>query len=391
MTKWKGEAASYAPNAAQLVATVARAWSARLLPVALLMGLAAGSASGADRYWDPNGTAPGRGGTGTWNTTGLFWSPNNDGTSGPYTFWSNGGLDDAIFGDATTGSGFVGTVTLGAPITVHNMTFEDDTLTPFVETAYTITGSTLTLGGVTPTINVIGTATDIVTIDSIVAGTAGLTKTGGGILALTGANTFSGTITVNAGRLSVNGDGALGNAANGLTMGAGTGLLSTGALSATRVVTVSGQVDVLDTLVAANGVGSARFTGTGGLNIGNNVRMTNDANDYTGPTVFSPTNYATSNYYFSSMANLGVASSLGAPVTAANGLITVNSAGNSAGLAHYTGDGDSSNRNWQLNTSGFGRPAIINDGSGTLTLTGTIAANVGATFWPPASAPGAMC
>ncbi|WP_192260157.1 hypothetical protein [Mesorhizobium caraganae] len=46
LARWphdQGEAASYAPNAAHLVATVARAWSARLLPAALLMGLAAGS------------------------------------------------------------------------------------------------------------------------------------------------------------------------------------------------------------------------------------------------------------------------------------------------------------------------------------------------------------
>ncbi|MER8644425.1 autotransporter-associated beta strand repeat-containing protein [Mesorhizobium sp. M1252] len=377
MTKCNGEAASYAPSMAQLVRATVRAWGVRLLPAALLMGLAAGSASSADRYWDPNGTAAGRGGTGAWNTTGLFWSPNNDGTSGPYTFWSNGALDDAIFGDAVTGSGFAGTVTLGVPITVHNMTFEDDTVAPFVQTAYSINGSTLTLGGVTPTINVIGNSSDIVTINSVIAGTAGLTKTGGGFLTLNGANTFSGGITLSGGRLTVNGDAALGSAANGVTMATGTALASTGALGATRVVTVSGQVSLVDTGAGTTGVGSARFTGTGGLNVGSNVKMTNDANDYTGTTVFTATNFSTSTYSFSSIADLGVASSLGAPVTVANGTITVGTAGNAAGVANYTGDGDSSNRNWQLNTSTFGPAYIRNNGTGLLTLTGNIAGSGG--------------
>src|SRR5688572_9933814 len=52
----------------------------------------------ATRYWDVNGTALGFGGTGTWNTTSAFWSPNNDGVSGPFSPWNNAALDDAFFG-----------------------------------------------------------------------------------------------------------------------------------------------------------------------------------------------------------------------------------------------------------------------------------------------------
>lgn len=63
---------------AHLVSTVARNWGARLLPAVLLVGLGAGAASGADRYWDANGTAPNRGGTGIWNTSSSSWSPNGD-------------------------------------------------------------------------------------------------------------------------------------------------------------------------------------------------------------------------------------------------------------------------------------------------------------------------
>src|SRR3546814_4790871 len=97
------------------------------------------AAAGADRYWDGNGTAVGSGGTGTWNLGNLNWSPNGDGVSGPYsTPWSNAALDNAIF------AGTAGPVTLGVPITVHELTFNVHN--------YTLTGSTLTLGGTAPTV-----------------------------------------------------------------------------------------------------------------------------------------------------------------------------------------------------------------------------------------------
>src|SRR3546814_7187233 len=79
------------------------------------------AAAGADRYWDGNGTAVGSGGTGTWNLGNLNWSPNVDGVSGPYsTPWSNAALDNAIF------AGTAGTVTLGVPITVHDLTRSEE-------------------------------------------------------------------------------------------------------------------------------------------------------------------------------------------------------------------------------------------------------------------------
>src|SRR3546814_17469812 len=89
--------------------------------------------------------------------------------------WNNTALDNAIFG------GTAGSVTLDAPITVHNLTFNT--------AGYTLDGSTLTLAGVDPTI---AANSGTPTINSVIAGTAGLTKTGHGILHLTGANTFRG-------------------------------------------------------------------------------------------------------------------------------------------------------------------------------------------------------
>jgi fibronectin-binding autotransporter adhesin len=67
LTKWKGEAASYAPHLAQLLAMISRPRSATFAGLALALGLAASPAGAADRYWDADGSGPGAGGTGTWN------------------------------------------------------------------------------------------------------------------------------------------------------------------------------------------------------------------------------------------------------------------------------------------------------------------------------------
>src|SRR3546814_12711386 len=82
-------------------------------------------------------------------------------------------LDNAIF------AGTAGTVTLGVPITVHDLTFNVHN--------YTLTGSTLTLGGTAPTVRGAGNST----IASALAGTSGLTMSGTGPFFLTCTNTFS--------------------------------------------------------------------------------------------------------------------------------------------------------------------------------------------------------
>src|SRR5688572_26161934 len=193
----------------------ATAWPLRIGVLLALLAVYT-PADAANRFWDVNGTAVLRGGTGTWDTTSAFWSPNGDGVSGPFSPWNNGALDDAFFG------GTAGTVTLGTGITVHNLTFEAN--------GYTITGNTLTLGGVTPTISTnVGIGA---TINSIIAGTAGLTKAGtGGTLTLNGDNTFTGTVNVTSGALVLDADTALGAAGNGVTLAASTQLHSTGSLS----------------------------------------------------------------------------------------------------------------------------------------------------------------
>ncbi|MBO9697028.1 MAG: autotransporter-associated beta strand repeat-containing protein [Sphingopyxis sp.] len=314
--------------------------------LAAVLACAPFSARAEDRYWDANGTAVGSGGSGTWNLANLNWSPNGDGVSGPFVEpWANGDLDNAIFG------GTAGTVTVGVPVTVGNITFSS--------AGYVLNGSTITLGGATPTITTGGNAA----INSVLAGNAGLTKAGAGVLSLTGANSFSGGINVTAGQLNVSGDSALGAAGNGIALSSGTILHSAGALNSSRVITLlSGSSGI------GGGVGSAHITGAGGFTLVAQTSFTDNTNDFTGPVGTDGFNL-----YFTSIGNLGEASALGAANTVANGTIFVRNA-----AAVYTGSGATSNRSWSMAPQ-TGASILRNQGSGLLTVTGDINAGGGYT------------
>jgi fibronectin-binding autotransporter adhesin len=126
-----------------------------------------------DLTWN-NGTA-----TGNWNTTDANWTA---------ATWNNATPDNAIFGAAG-----VGTVTLTEAITAGNITFNN--------AGYTIAASTpsdiLTLSSSTIT-----TAADAI-ISSVLAGSTGMTKSGAGMLSLTGVSTYSGGTVIDNGTLSL--------------------------------------------------------------------------------------------------------------------------------------------------------------------------------------------
>ncbi|PWL18378.1 autotransporter outer membrane beta-barrel domain-containing protein [Falsochrobactrum shanghaiense] len=351
MTKYKGEVASYAPCMGAVVLAVARLARASVLPAALLAGLMLYPAAAADRYWDANQTTPGYGGAGTWNLTSSLWSPNADGVSGPYTAWNDAALDTAIFG------GTAGTVTLGSPISVGGLTFNVG--------GYTLNGSVLTLGGATPTIAANSGTT---TINSVLAGASGFTKAGSGTLVLRGANTFTGNINLLAGTLDINGNAALGAAANRVITTHGTTFIASGALNAARIVELGSG----STKIAGSGVGSAHFTGIGGLQAFNGVTLDNDANDFTGQMTF----FVNGTAFFTSVRNIGEASSLGQGI-AANEPIKFTGADQYSDSLRYIGTGNSSNRNWEFASSGgTSGNNFINAGTGTLTLSGNINLNM---------------
>lgn len=339
----------------------AEVFSRSVLHRALVAALAAcviPGAGAATRYWDVNGTTAGSGGTGIWNLTNLSWGPSGDGTTGPFaSAWNNAALDDAIFG------GTAGTVTLGAPITAHNLSFNTS--------GYILTGNTLTLAGASPTITTNMTSTGFARIASIIAGTAGLTKAGDGTLQLTNTgNTFSGGILLTGGTLHGSSDATLGQAGNAITTAAGANVaLRIDGVSTQRSVTIGNGGNLT---LSGTGVGSARISGSGNVVVtsalagGPIVRLSNNASNYTGTTTFNGIS-GVGIAEFTSIADLGQASALGAPTTVANGTIYVNQVNQYSDGVHYVGDGDSSNRNWEITG---GSANIRNLGTGALTLTG---------------------
>ncbi len=347
LTRWKGQLVSCPPLSLDLF----QAPSPGVMLAVFLsaFGTLSTPAFAEQRYWDPNGTAVGSGGAGTWDTSTSRWSPNDDGVSGPFAGWDNSRADDAIF----TGVG--GAVTLGAPISVHNLRFTGN--------GYTlIGGNPLTLTGVAPTIT-----TDVggATIGATIAGTAGLTKAGAGTLFLTGANTFSGGVNVNAGTLNVNSNAALGDAGNVVTMNAGT-LSASGSLQG-RTINLVGAAPS----VQGAGVGDAHYTGSGGVQISAGVTMKDDTNDFTGQAWFWSNGAAA----FTSVRDYGQASSLGAG-SGPNGTIRFTSALQYADSVSYVGTGDNSNRDWVIDhfTSGSSPSGTVfaNGGTGALNISGNI-------------------
>ncbi len=137
-------------------------------------------------YWDADGvtagssvtTGAGTGGIGSWSSSGVRWYNGSADVQ-----WAAG--NDAIFW------GTAATVTLSAAQTVNSLSFKSD--------GYVLTAQTLTMGG--PSISVDAGMT--ATINSVVAGTAGLVKNGGGTLNLGTANTYSGGTIVNGGVLGI--------------------------------------------------------------------------------------------------------------------------------------------------------------------------------------------
>ena len=149
--------------------------AALLLP---LLAVTTGPVHAADFYWDQDGSATGNtvdgvnlGGAGTWDTSSSLWWPV---PPGPMTTWGNTNADRAIFTNAfpTLGIPTLNTVTLNSGIIANQIRF--------LHSGYTLTGGDLTLDGTVPTLFPgIG---EYAVIDSLIAGTSGLTMTGGGAI-----------------------------------------------------------------------------------------------------------------------------------------------------------------------------------------------------------------
>jgi fibronectin-binding autotransporter adhesin len=149
----------------------------------------------------------------------------------------------------------------------------------------------------------------------------------------------------------------------------GTGTLNiTGDISASDAaipVIFSAATADLGLLGTISGTSNRTFL-FGGSNVGRTITL-GGANTYGGVTTIGYSGALT--VRASTLADAGVNSSFG---TGAAGGITIAS----GAVLSYTGDGDSSNRAWTIggSTAGLGaNGSILNDGTGALALTGTVA------------------
>lgn len=156
--------------------------------------LATGSftiASTASVTWDNNGETSGTGGTGIWDSiTKDKWS-----NSGNTTFfrWVNpsvGTSHNAVF------AGTAGTVSVASGgVTASGLQFGVN--------GYTLQNNAVTLSGASTPALQVTTSGHTAIVSSTLAGNQGFTKTGNGILRLTGNNTISGDVSVTAGTLQL--------------------------------------------------------------------------------------------------------------------------------------------------------------------------------------------
>lgn len=314
----------------------------------LILGFTVDSAHAANRAWDNDGFTVlgilGDGGSGTWNTTSTNWDP----TLITGSKWINANNDTAVFGSG------VGTVSLAAvPISAGGLTF--------VTTGYVIQNNTLTLAG-SATIN---TNSVSATISSILAGSAGMTKTGSGTLILSGANSYTGTTLISAGTVQI------GN-------GAGTGDLNAASTVTNNAALTFNRNNALAFANVISGSGSLSQNGSGG------TTTLSGANTYTGATAI---NAGTFKAGVASIANTSGAFGVGSAVTLANASGTTldlngfateigslagggTTGGNvSLGASTLTTGRDNTSTSYAGVISGTG--GLTKIGSGSQTLTGT--------------------
>ncbi|MCA9240199.1 MAG: autotransporter-associated beta strand repeat-containing protein, partial [Planctomycetales bacterium] len=313
-----------------------------------------------------------------WNTD-LDNQPFSVGTN-----WVGGSApgtgEDALFGSVITGPR---TVVLDGSTTINALAFDN-------ANSYTITdnggGETLTIGTGNVTV-----ANGSHAVAAVITGSAGLTKLGGGTLALSANNTYSGATNVNAGTLNLQASGAVDG---GVTVapGAELGLFTAGAAGGD--ISVADNRGVIFWGDDQNGTsGGLHFAGSyagiisgaGGIDLENDAEVTlTGANTFAGAIDIWNESVLT----LSGSGTLGASDGTPATETRVNEGGRVALTGKAVGdellqlsarqdalvdAVHLTSSGTSS---WAGNIIGVvgGTQYNIESTSGTLTLSGVISA-----------------
>ena len=182
--------------------------------------------------------------------------------------------------------GLGGTLTLLSDLpTITNTTL--DLTNSIYDFTLADSSNSMSIGGVVTVYN--DSVVSTVTINEDITGTGSLTKTGGGVLVLTGTNTYTGGTYINGGTLSTDWDGALGAASAGLSFNGGT-LKILNDFSSARSITLESAGGIFNTNSYTmtlsgliSGAGGLQKVGPGTLILGG----TNGANTYLGATTIS--------------------------------------------------------------------------------------------------------
>lgn len=179
-------------------------------------------ANAASLYWDGASSGPDAdGGLGTWSTAASPANWDSAATAGSDVPWTDG--SEAVFG----GTGDV--VTVSGTVSASSLTFDSP--------SYRLTGGQVTLTG-SPVIAIGG---NDVTLETVIAGSGAISKTGTGTLTLAGNNSFTGVFTVSSGTVKAGSGTAFGSSSTGTTVFSGATVDINGKSLGNERLTISGS------------------------------------------------------------------------------------------------------------------------------------------------------
>ncbi|MEP6668965.1 MAG: autotransporter-associated beta strand repeat-containing protein [Chthoniobacter sp.] len=307
-------------------------------------------------YWNGSHTTPNgavNGGTGTWDNTTTNWTEGTGVTSGPWA------------GTMGIFAGSAGTATLGANISFTGLQFSTDGYTINQDAGHAFT--LIPTGPATVTVDPGLTAT----IAAPITGSGGLTKSGTGVLILSGTNTYNGATAVQAGHLQLfHGSGGSFGFASNVTVSAGAFLDLNQITGFTG--TFSNNVTNDGTVEAINGGGGGTILDTGTITGGGQLVVgLNGATTVAGAALI----LANTNSYSGGTRITGAGSTLqvgnGGTAGSVGSADVVVDNGGTLGITRVPGNTFSNNV-----TNGIGGTGFANFGSGfgvaSLTVSGTV-------------------